>query len=319
MAKFIKLEWWNTCDIDNILYQTGYKQHLYLDCDLGSPEYKLKQEFNTNGDETNLPKFQRWDKIYKFYFYAPEYIADCLSLLPLHDNVWIYTQNEEICKCEDVIVEVAWEEPCFAKISIQFSQDYIIKTNCCRNIGAIECLDVTVPPVISVEHWDHAVITDPLNNGVVDGDSYLIIDSVTAIGNIYKFSTVTNSWELRDGLTGNAVNDIVYVTGSAVNYINTNLLIGGGIASWSVYPLLLTANNDGTTVILTGFTLQDTFIQAQSNCSGSWENIGNPILSNEFNADGISITISLDVACEFRFHCYTHNCDYGYSNGLRGT
>ena len=58
----IKIEYWNTCDFADILYQTNWKQRLYIDTEISRPEYPIEIETNKDGEGNDIPEFQRWQK-----------------------------------------------------------------------------------------------------------------------------------------------------------------------------------------------------------------------------------------------------------------
>lgn len=131
----IRLEWSNTCDIDNILYQTGFVNQIYLWADVGKPTYKLTEEGSNNGDEDFIRNFQKWEKMYKLELKVPEFILETLSMIPLHDQITIFLQNGTNARIKELTIgEPSWEtEGCFASVIIEFMIDSIVKTKCCSN------------------------------------------------------------------------------------------------------------------------------------------------------------------------------------------
>jgi len=177
---FIKLEWWNSCDIDDILYQTDFKQRMFLKCDVGKPVYPVDEEGSNDGDGEFTPTFQKWQKQYSLTFLIYEYQMDAISLIPLHDNIWITLQNGESAKIKDIVInEPSWSEcGCFATLKIDYLIDY--KTsNCCQNmvlIGGAENEDVDPGPTAAIE-FDFAHV-DPTDfyfsvNGVAGKVLYI--------------------------------------------------------------------------------------------------------------------------------------------------
>ena len=43
MNKYLKFEYWNTCDLGNIYYQGGQHFIFYLDADVGEPIHEQKK------------------------------------------------------------------------------------------------------------------------------------------------------------------------------------------------------------------------------------------------------------------------------------
>jgi len=136
MANYIKLQWSNSCDLGGIYYQAGYSNKLYFDTNVGKPEYEEETEEEYNGDGVLISTFQRLVKIYKMQVVCPEYVADALKLLPMHDNISITFLNGQYSGViRNVKVDVSWEDitdDCLATVDISFQQDdQVVKTNCC--------------------------------------------------------------------------------------------------------------------------------------------------------------------------------------------
>lgn len=139
MANYIKLEWWDTCDIGGIYYQDGFKNTVFLDTDIGRPDYNVLIEEQENGEGVPIMDYGRVQKIPQIQCYVPEYLADALSLLPLHSNVRMtYTNGLYAGLVRNVSVNVEWDSEnndCMALVTISFQQDdQVVKTNCCDNL-----------------------------------------------------------------------------------------------------------------------------------------------------------------------------------------
>src|SRR5688572_20542031 len=110
MANYIKLEWWDTCDIGGICYQDGFKNTVFLDTDIGRPDYNILEEGAENGDGVFIKDYSRLQKTPQIQCYVPEYLADALSLLPLHSNVRMtYTNGLYAGLVRNVSVNVEWD------------------------------------------------------------------------------------------------------------------------------------------------------------------------------------------------------------------
>ncbi len=139
MANYIKLQWSNSCDLAGIYYQGGFVNKLYFDANIGKPEYieEIEEEYNGNG--VLISSFQRLVKLYKFEVVVPEYVADALKLISLHDTVSLTFLNGQYSgSIRNVKVDVNWEDitdDCMATATVSFQQDdQVIKTNCCINL-----------------------------------------------------------------------------------------------------------------------------------------------------------------------------------------
>jgi len=139
MANYIKLQWSNSCDLGGIYYQGGFSNKLYFDTNIGKPEYveEIEEEYNGNG--VLISTFQRLVKVYKFEVVVPEYVADALKLMQLHDTITLtFLNNQYNGAIRNIKADVNWEDitdDCMATVTISFQQDdQVVKTNCCVNL-----------------------------------------------------------------------------------------------------------------------------------------------------------------------------------------
>jgi len=133
----ILIEWGNTCDIDNILYQKGFLQQLYLETDIGKPLYEIDEVGSTDGDNNFKRTWQKWEKKYKFQVLVPEFIIEALSMIKMHDYISIFLPNSQSVRVKDFEIEnITWqEEGCMALVGCEFTTDYILNSGCCTNIN----------------------------------------------------------------------------------------------------------------------------------------------------------------------------------------
>jgi hypothetical protein len=138
------IEYYNTNDLGGIDYTNGteaqYKNTLIIDATLAKPEYTIDEEATEDGDGNVLITFQRRVKLFKMWFYAPEYIADAVSLIPLHDYVTLTTNygesDQETGSVYDFAVTTEWmDNKGLAKITCEFRDSPIIKTHCANNLA----------------------------------------------------------------------------------------------------------------------------------------------------------------------------------------
>ena len=139
--KFI-LQWSGTNDIGGIDYTITppYNNSLIFDATLAKPEYVLEEEAVEDGDGSQMLTWQRSVKEFKMWFYAPEYIADALALVGLHDFVTLTTHymmpNQETGLIYDFTMVSEWmESKGLSKITCTFRDAPIIKTNCANNLA----------------------------------------------------------------------------------------------------------------------------------------------------------------------------------------
>ena len=125
----IKIEYWNSYDILDVHYAGDYKNWFWLDVDVMKPTYVIEREANENslGDAVNI--FLKWAKQYTFDVYCLEPLADALTTITLHDNVWVTLSNGYSAKVKDFIADVQWTEIAnLAKVTVSFvTKTYTVK------------------------------------------------------------------------------------------------------------------------------------------------------------------------------------------------
>lgn len=136
---YIKLEWWNTCDIGGIYYQGGFVNTIYIPSDICKPSYNTLIEEEENGEGVPVMSYGRVQKIPEIQYYVPEYLADALSLLSVHNNVrFTYTNGLYAGLVRNCTINVEWDtdsNDCMALVTITFQQDdQVVVTNCCDNL-----------------------------------------------------------------------------------------------------------------------------------------------------------------------------------------
>ena len=139
--KVFKLEWSNTCDVADLFYQEGFKQIFYIDSDKGrmcgaltEATYPLDEDAITNGEGEVIPVFQVLVKRYNLSFVATEVMTDALSLLSLHDDVFLTDPEGNQSKINEVEVTVGSWEGRYAPVVISFTLKRFVKTKRCRNM-----------------------------------------------------------------------------------------------------------------------------------------------------------------------------------------
>ena len=138
-TNYLKIDYYNSCDLGGVYYQGGFINTIYLDTQIGAPEYQYEEEGEDNGEGVLIKTFEKLQKVYKFQVLVPEYMADALMFMALHDVVNIsYTNGLYASSIRNIIVNVTWDEDtnsCMAIVDVSFQQDdQILKDNCCVNI-----------------------------------------------------------------------------------------------------------------------------------------------------------------------------------------
>jgi len=124
----IKIEYWNSYDILDIHYEHSYSNRFYLNVDVKKPAYVVVREATENSLGESVNTFLRWEKQYSFELYCNEPLADAISAITLHDNVWVTLSNGYSGKVKDFLSEIAWTEiDGLAKVNVTFvSNSYTV-------------------------------------------------------------------------------------------------------------------------------------------------------------------------------------------------
>lgn len=130
ISKYLKLEYRNT---DNILFNGGeidytipFRFICYLDTQVGRPEYKFEEEAEDRDGYTFVEK-QVSEKVFKFQFFAPEYLCDALRLVRLNDYIRV-TTKDDVYDIEKFLITPEWTDDGYlASVEVEFECDTVIK------------------------------------------------------------------------------------------------------------------------------------------------------------------------------------------------
>jgi hypothetical protein len=124
----IKIEYWNSYDILDIHYEGSYKNRFWLNVETVKPDYPIYREAVEDSYNDSHNTFLKWEKQYSFELYCMENILDMLSMLTLHDNVWITLENGYSGKVRDFFITIEWTSvKSVAKVTCTFTvKSYII-------------------------------------------------------------------------------------------------------------------------------------------------------------------------------------------------
>lgn len=134
--RLLKIEFWNSCDFSNIIYQTGYKNYFYLDTTL----LKGVPSIDETGFENGYGEFQltssRYVDNYILDCLVTEYLVHALFLMKSHSEIYITSpETGQIGKFDVKKSNVNWDEGGFYEdISLELEQKQLIyKGSCCEN------------------------------------------------------------------------------------------------------------------------------------------------------------------------------------------
>ena len=130
LSQFLKIEYSDNAAIQytggHIDYSDQYRNFLYVQSEIGKPDYNFEEEAQKRDGYTFIEK-QISEKKYKFEFLAPEFLCDALRIVRMHDFIKIYYQGKTY-DVENIIFEPKWKEQGdLAIMEVEFECDTIIK------------------------------------------------------------------------------------------------------------------------------------------------------------------------------------------------
>lgn len=126
----MKIEWYDVddfiMDAGAIVYSNGYKNELFLDTEIGMPEYEFEEEVaERNGYQ--FPISQISYKKYKFMALVPEDVCDVMRFIRLSDHIYISTR-ENTYKATSFLMTPTWAEQGYlAEVACEFTTDTVAK------------------------------------------------------------------------------------------------------------------------------------------------------------------------------------------------
>jgi len=131
----IQLEYGHTCDINNIVYQYGFKNKVIFaeKVDLVKPTYETVKTGESREGFFFVNNVVD-KKTYKMTFYAPEYVGDFMSTLAMHDTITLTDKNGDSVSIDEVNVTITPTSNCFFRVDCEFITDPINSSNCCNNL-----------------------------------------------------------------------------------------------------------------------------------------------------------------------------------------
>ena len=150
MNKYLKFEYWNTCDLGNIYYQGGQHFIFYLDADVGEPIHEEVEEGQENGDGDFIPTYRRQMKRYRIRTgLIPDYLIDAIQRMKLHDTIELTFKSGEVEQIYNVDCEPEWQFEKYAwqgTVTLTFDMDESITVGAC-------CDNLTVTDAIPEWYW----------------------------------------------------------------------------------------------------------------------------------------------------------------------
>jgi len=130
-SDFVKIDFWNTSDMEPILYRNGFKQVLYLDTFINQFNPEVEEEVDKDGYNNGIPVFQKLMLKYKFVGVVPDFVKIGLVSLQMHDNVYLYISESRKGYINRVLVTATpHDEGGMNDVEVVFEDDIIYKGIC---------------------------------------------------------------------------------------------------------------------------------------------------------------------------------------------
>lgn len=193
IEKLYKLTWFSDCDLNGkIIYNSEivgceYKNILYLDAALFNPKYEIDEEVKTNGKGDEISVFRRWQKSRTLDVACPEFIADALSGVFLHNNILLreplsefqdFTNNEySILKVVGDVTPIL-SDRLQRVLMILILSDKFWRAGCCDSSNILTCNPekyIAVNSCTGADTYELILSTPPASgDGLYDCDGTLI-------------------------------------------------------------------------------------------------------------------------------------------------
>lgn len=303
---YLKIEWLNSVDFGSVLYQDGFKNRIYLDVELERPDYNVTLESDMNGDNQEIPKFRKWEKVYKFTVWMQEDLVDAFTYMSVCDSIEVTPQTGEtfIVQEGSMRVEPEWEEAgCLAKTTVSFVTDYAVNSSCTENMDK-SCLCVEYV-TIDLKMDSASFVGFPVAPGdraFVYSTEHIADTKFTAI--VYYGNATTNAWVAESYEAGTCLE--LSATGETYDMIYDGTY-------WQLkYGYIEDVTKSAPDYTVTGYAPDGTFVTLWYDIGFGWVD-GGDYAASEL---GTGITLALgDIVTpiDFRLEIWNHSCDYGYS------
>lgn len=135
ITPYLKVEWWDQEDfiMDGaaIAYDLGSSTYfhniVYLNCQLGKPEYEFEEE-GEKRDGLFFPEKMISEKTYKFTFLANEPLCDVMRLARMADKVKVTDRYSTVYDCDTFLITPKWEtQGNLASVEAEFQTSMVAK------------------------------------------------------------------------------------------------------------------------------------------------------------------------------------------------
>lgn len=135
--KYLILNFFNSCNLGDILYQNGFLQTLWFKSEPMEMSFPEEEEGQKNGENTFVRTFARQVKQYMTRTNKmPDYMVDVFNRMKLHDNIELTDLVGDIHSVYNLSVEHEWlwDDKYLAKLDLTFDyNEVVIVAACCEN------------------------------------------------------------------------------------------------------------------------------------------------------------------------------------------
>lgn len=290
------------------------------------PTYEVDEEANENDEGEQAFLIQTLKKFYTLRLAGGHHMTDALALTRLHEDIEVILETGEILDiCEFSMENSPITDYC-ERIELKF-REAGCSVDSCDDIEVTECCCPTVENVLDYNAGGVGAL--PACGAGTDGDRYLALAAVP----IYIYECVNGvGWGrvTDEEVLGNCVYDEdadASETYKQYWFWDEN----GAPATWWFIAQLssVTDNTDGTATLNIGACQSgddsDTryfpcpvYIQAEYDPGTGFEPIGQAVLSDVADADGITVECGAGNF-DFRIRYFTHNCELSYDGDINQT
>lgn len=124
--KYLTINFSNTCDLGDILYQDDFEQTLWFESEAMEPDFPIDEKGVENGEGKFIRTFARQVKKYTARtFEMPSFMVDVFNRMKLHDTVELIDLVGDVNELYNLEVEHEWlwEDRYYAKFDLTFDYD----------------------------------------------------------------------------------------------------------------------------------------------------------------------------------------------------
>ena len=280
----MKVEWWHVNHIavseGHIDYSDGFKFWVYLNTDIGMPQYPYEEEVDRRAG-VDLPFRKTSSKQYQFLTIVSEYLMDCMRLIPTNAEIRIYHLDDVLRVTKLRHAPISWiERGDVAKTVWTFLTDTVTSTFA-QTIGSLampgleSCLDVRfIADSFLLDPYQAVNWPDEGTNGF-NPPTYAMYSDTDEDGGELWFIPGNGQ---RPYLAQVQQGDIIFVRNSQKYYLVSSYQGGSAVT-----PRVL-AVAESPTYTITGIVLPGSTIQIQYRSEGSGWQTAQTVSDSAFNA-----------------------------------